>query len=62
MTMILPKSCQSATRQWAGLVILDLLSGEGRGAVYLKQAFGNFYYLADGIEDFFDLLREPSSA
>ncbi len=34
--------------------------GDGRGTIYLKQAFGDFYYLADGIEEFFSLLRDPT--
>ncbi len=44
-----------------GLIILDTAPGEGRGDIWLKQAFGDFYYLADGIEEFFGLLREPTS-
>lgn len=42
------------------LIILDTAPGEGRGVIYFKQAFGDFYYLADDIEDFFGLLREPN--
>ena len=42
-----------------GLIIL-ITEPEGRGEVFLKQAFGEFYYLADGIEEFFGLLREPT--
>ena len=40
-------------------IILDTAPGEGRGSIYLKQAFGDFYYLADGIEELFELLRDP---
>ena len=40
-----------------GLIIL-LTHPEGRGAIFLKQAFGGFYYLSEGIEGFFDLLRD----
>ena len=42
------------------LIILDTAPGDGQGAVFLKQAFGEFYYLVDGIEAFFALLREPT--
>ena len=40
------------------LIVLGTAS-EGRGVIFLKQAYGDFYYLADGIEEFFELLREP---
>ena len=43
-----------------GLIILDTAPGEGRGEIYYKQPFGDFYWIAEGIEDFFTLLREPS--
>jgi hypothetical protein len=33
--------------------------GEGRGEVNYKHACGDFYWSAEGIEDFFSLLREP---
>ena len=42
-----------------GLIIL-ITEDEGRGEIFLKQAFGDFYVLADGIEEFFGLLREPT--
>jgi hypothetical protein len=42
-----------------GLIILDTAPGEGRGEIYYKQAFGEFYWMAEGIEEFFELLREP---
>jgi len=45
----------------AGLIIL-ITEAEGRGEIFLKQAFGDFYYLAEGIEEFFELLREPAKA
>jgi hypothetical protein len=41
-----------------GLILLDTAPGEGRGAIYYKQAFGDFYFLADSVEEFFALLRE----
>jgi hypothetical protein len=31
---------------------------EGRGQIFLKQAFGDWYFLAYGIEEFFELLRD----
>ncbi len=43
-----------------GLIILDTAPGEGQGAIFLKQAWGEFYHLVDGIEAFFALLREPT--
>ncbi|HEX4143447.1 MAG TPA: SMI1/KNR4 family protein [Pirellulales bacterium] len=43
-----------------GLIILDTAPGEERGSIFLKQAFGDFYYLTDGIERFFALLRDSS--
>jgi hypothetical protein len=45
-----------------GLIILDTAPGEGQGAIFLKKAFGDFYYLVDGIEAFLALLREPTWA
>ena len=45
-----------------GLIILDTAPGEGQGAIFLKQARGDFHYLVDGIEAFFALLREPTWA
>lgn len=45
--------------EMGGLIIL-ITRAEGRGQIFLKQAFGDFYYLADGIEPFFGLLREPT--
>jgi hypothetical protein len=40
-----------------GLIILST-GDEGRGEIHLKKAFDGFYYLANGIEEFFGLLRE----
>lgn len=42
-----------------GLIILLVDQEEGRGAIFLKKAFGDFYFLADGIDDFFHLLHTP---
>lgn len=56
-----PKILPIGDTAMGGLIILDTAPGEGRGTVYLKQAFGDFYYLAEGIEAFFGLLREPTS-
>jgi hypothetical protein len=41
-----------------GGLIIPITERAGRGEIYLKQAFGDFYYLAAGIEQFFELLRE----
>jgi hypothetical protein len=40
-----------------GLIILDTAPGDEKGSICLKQAWGDFYYLADNIEDLFALLR-----
>ena len=51
---IIPIGCTGM----AGLIILDTAPGDGQGAIFLKKAFGDFYYLTDGIEAFLALLRE----
>lgn len=43
-----------------GSLIILVTEPEGRGEIFLKQAYGDFYYLADGIEEFFALLHEPT--
>ena len=43
----------------AFIILRDRL--EGRGTIFLKEAGGGFYYLAEGIEEFFDLLHSPDS-
>ena len=55
-----PKILPIGDTAMGGLIILDTAPGEGRGNIYLKKAFGDFYYLAEGIEEFFSLLREPT--
>lgn len=55
---IIPIGCTSM----GGLIILDTAPGEGQGAIFLKKAFGDFYFLVDGIEAFVALLREPTWA
>jgi hypothetical protein len=55
-----PKILSIGDTAMGGLIILDTAPGEGRGNIFLKQAFGDFYYLAEGIEEFFSLLREPT--
>jgi hypothetical protein len=55
---IIPIGCTSL----GSLIILDVAPVEERGAIYFKQAFGDVYYLAQGIEEFFGLLREPTPA
>lgn len=42
-----------------GHLIILITHPEERGSILLKQASGDFFYLADGIEEFFSLLREP---
>ena len=39
------------------LIILEL-AGDSAGSILLKVAFGDFYYLASGIEEFFTLLHD----
>jgi hypothetical protein len=43
-----------------GLIILDVAPGDGNGAIFLKQEWGDFHYLVDDLEAFFALLREPT--
>jgi hypothetical protein len=57
-----PKIIPIGRTGMAGLIILDTAPGEGQGAIFLKKAFGDFYYLVDGIEAFLALLREPTWA
>jgi len=45
----------------SGLILLDTAPREGRGTIYLKQAFGDYCYLAGGIEEFSDLLHQPTT-
>jgi SMI1 / KNR4 family (SUKH-1) len=44
----------------SGGLILIVTEAEGHGEIFLKQAFGDFHYLAEDIEEFFALLREPT--
>lgn len=55
-----PKILPIGSTGMGGLIILDSAPGEGQGAIFLKKEFGDFYYLTDGIEAFFALLREPT--
>jgi hypothetical protein len=57
-----PKIVPIGSTGMGGLIILDTAPGEGRDAIFLKKAFGDFYYLTDGIEAFLALLREPTWA
>ena len=43
-----------------GSLIVLITEPEGRGEIWLKEAFSRFYFLADGIAGFFDLLRTPT--
>jgi hypothetical protein len=54
-----PKIVPIGRTSLGALIILDTAPGESQGEIFLKQAFGGFYYLADGIEEFFGLLQEP---
>ncbi len=44
------------------LIVLDVAPGEERGVIYFKQAFGDWYPLADNIEHFFSLLRAQTGS
>jgi hypothetical protein len=55
-----PKIIPIGSTGMGGLIILDTAPGEGRGDIFLKQAFGDFYYLTEAIEAFCALLREPT--
>jgi hypothetical protein len=53
-----PRILPIGESEMGGLIIL-ITEPADRGEIYLKQAFGDFYYLAAGIDEFFELLREP---
>jgi hypothetical protein len=55
-----PKIMPIGATPMNALIILDTAPGEGRGNIYLKKAWGDFYYLAEDIEGFFALLRETT--
>ena len=42
-----------------GSLILLITHADGRGQILLKEAYGDSFFLADGINEFFELLREP---
>lgn len=54
-----PKILPIGDTAMGGLIILNIGPGVASGSIYLKKAFGDFYFLAQGIEEFFSLLREP---
>ena len=56
-----PKIIPIGFTEMGGLIILDTDSGDGNGEIYLKQAWGDFYWLAEDLEAFFGLLRQPAS-
>ncbi len=55
-----PKIVPIGSTPMGGLIILDTAPGDGQGAIFFKKAWGDFYYLVDGIEDFLALLREST--
>jgi len=55
-----PKIVPIGGTPMGGLIILDTAPGEGRGEIYYKQAFGDFYWIAENIEEFFTLLRDQT--
>jgi hypothetical protein len=42
-----------------GSLIILVLRPEDSGVICYKKAYGDFYFMADGIEEFFAMLREP---
>ena len=42
-------------------LIILVTEPEGRGEIFLKEAFGDFHYLASSIDEFFTLLRQRDS-
>ena len=44
-----------------GSLIVLVTQADSAGTILFKKAFGDFYYLAEGIEEFFTLLREPAT-
>jgi hypothetical protein len=53
-----PKFVPVGSTGMGGLIIL-ITEEEGRGEILYKEAFGAFYGLAEGIEEFFELLKTP---
>lgn len=41
-----------------GFIILDVAPGDGKGNIFLKVAWGDFYYLCESIDDFWALLKD----
>jgi hypothetical protein len=41
-----------------GSLVVLATRPEDRGTIFLKEAFGGWFFLAEGIEGFFELLRE----
>jgi hypothetical protein len=54
-----PKILPIGDTPTGGLIIL-VTEPEGRGEIFLKEAYGGFHHLTDGIDEFFGLLREPT--
>jgi hypothetical protein len=54
-----PKILPVGSTGMGGLIIL-VTESEGCGEIFLKQAFGNFHFLANNVAEFFKLLREPT--
>ncbi len=44
-----------------GNLIVLAMRPEDRGTIFFKKAFDGWFFLADGIEGFFERLREPTS-
>jgi len=53
-----PKIIPVGATTMGGLIIL-VTEDEDRGTIYFKQAYAGFFFLANNIEEFFELLREP---
>ena len=46
-------------RSPTGNLLLLITHPDGRGQILLKEAYGGSFFLAEGINEFFELLREP---
>lgn len=53
-----PKVLPIGDTPMGSLILLDTAPGEENGMIYFDESFGESYYLADGIGEFFELLKE----
>jgi len=53
-----PKILPIGSTGLGGFIILDVAPGDGQGNIFLKVAWGDFYYLCESIDDFWALLKD----